>query len=48
MTKAAIEMTNMAPISREDLVRPSGDAAAIIGNAPDAKGTLLRVPKVIE
>jgi aspartyl-tRNA(Asn)/glutamyl-tRNA(Gln) amidotransferase subunit C len=41
----AIPNTN---VMREDIVRPSNDAPAIIGNAPDAKGTLLRVPKVIE
>ncbi len=56
-TLREIDTTNVEPMThaipntnvmREDIVRPSGDAAAIIGNAPDAKGTLLRVPKVIE
>jgi aspartyl-tRNA(Asn)/glutamyl-tRNA(Gln) amidotransferase subunit C len=44
-------MTHAIPnqnVMREDTVKPSSDAAAIIGNAPDAKGTFLRVPKVIE
>jgi len=41
----AIPNTN---VMREDIVVPSTDAAAVIANAPDAKGTLLRVPKVIE
>ncbi len=41
----AIPNTN---VMREDIVVPSKDAIAIVTNAPDAKGTLLRVPKVIE
>jgi aspartyl-tRNA(Asn)/glutamyl-tRNA(Gln) amidotransferase subunit C len=56
-TLREIDTTNVEPMThaipntnvmREDIVLPSGDSAAIIGNAPDAKGTLLRVPKVIE
>jgi len=35
-------------VMREDTVAPSGDSAAIVAGAPDSKGTLLRVPKVIE
>lgn len=44
-------MTHAIPnenVMREDIVVPSAASAAIIGGAPDAKGTLLRVPKVIE
>ncbi|MBN2224499.1 MAG: Asp-tRNA(Asn)/Glu-tRNA(Gln) amidotransferase subunit GatC [Deltaproteobacteria bacterium] len=41
----AIPNTN---VMRDDIVVPSEDPAGIIGNAPDTKGTLLRVPKVIE
>ena len=44
-------MTHAIPnenVMREDTVVPSGDSAAIVAGAPDAKGTLLRVPKVIE
>ena len=50
-TKNVEPMTHAIPnqnVMREDAVRPSSDAAAIVGNAPDAKGTFLRVPKVIE
>ena len=50
-TKDVEPMTHAIPntnVMREDIVVPSTDAAAVIGNAPDAKGTLLRVPKVIE
>jgi aspartyl-tRNA(Asn)/glutamyl-tRNA(Gln) amidotransferase subunit C len=41
----AIPNTN---VMRDDIVVQSEDPAGIIGNAPDTKGTLLRVPKVIE
>jgi aspartyl-tRNA(Asn)/glutamyl-tRNA(Gln) amidotransferase subunit C len=50
-TRGVEPMTHAIPnrnVMREDAVCPSTDAAAIVGNAPDAKGTLLRVPKVIE
>ncbi len=50
-TKNVEPMTHAIPnanVMRDDLVRPSEDAAGIVANAPDSKGTFLRVPKVIE
>jgi aspartyl-tRNA(Asn)/glutamyl-tRNA(Gln) amidotransferase subunit C len=33
---------------REDIVTAGGDAAAIVGNAPQAEGDFFVVPKVVE
>lgn len=44
-------MTHAIPnenVMREDAVKPFQNTEEILENAPDSKGTLLRVPKVIE
>jgi aspartyl-tRNA(Asn)/glutamyl-tRNA(Gln) amidotransferase subunit C len=50
-TKDVEPMTHAIPninVMRDDTVKPSDASSDILKNAPDAKGTFFRVPKVIE
>jgi aspartyl-tRNA(Asn)/glutamyl-tRNA(Gln) amidotransferase subunit C len=38
----------MANVMREDEVRPSYPVEAMLANAPEAEGDLIRVPKILE
>lgn len=50
-TSGVEPMTHAIPnenVMRDDAVRPFENTDEILKNAPDSKGTLFRVPKVIE